>query len=298
MATSSELTAVESYPTPAAWRYKLRAILGTVIKYVLLICIMVVVLFPIYWMVITAFKTRLELTTYPPTLFPQTFVLDNYRDAFTNSEIPRYLLNSVIVVSISTFISVIFGTLAGYSLARFPFTPKFKENISFWILSTRMIPPIVTIIPVFLIFKDLHILNTYQGLIIVYTGFTLPFTTWMMRAFVREVPVDLEEAAMVDGDTRLMALFRIVLPLIAPGLAATAVFSLILVWNEFLFALILSTTSAAITLPVGIAGFVSQFEVLWGEMSAVGTVAIIPILIFTLAVQRYLVRGLTLGAVK
>jgi multiple sugar transport system permease protein len=298
MAVTPEITAVQSYSVPAVWPYKLRALVGTVIKYALLIFIMLVVLFPIYWMVNTSFKTRIELTTYPPTLFPQNFIWSNYQDAFTHSDIPRYVVNSVIVVGVSTFISLILGTLAGYSLARFPFTPRFKENVSFWILSTRMIPPIVTIIPVFLIFKNLHILNSYLGLIIVYTGFTLPFTTWMMRAFVREVPVDLEEAAMVDGDTRLLALIKIILPLVAPGLAATAVFSLILVWNEFLFALILTTTSASITLPVGIAGYVSQFEVLWGQMSAVGTVAILPILIFTLLVQRYLVRGLTLGAVK
>lgn len=282
----------------ASGRFEITAILGALLKYLTLAVIMIVVLFPIYWMVITGFKNRLELTTYPPTLFPRTFILDNYKEAFSHSDIPRYMLNSVIVVSISTLISLIFGTLAGYSLARFPFTPGFKKNISFWILSTRMLPPIVTIIPIFLIFKELQLLNTYLGMIIVYTGFTLPFTVWMMRAFVREVPVDLEEAAMVDGDTRLTALLRIVLPLTAPGLVATAIFALILVWNEFLFALILTTTSSAITLPVGISGFVSQFEVLWGQMSAVGTVAIIPILVFTFAVQRYLVRGLTLGAVK
>jgi multiple sugar transport system permease protein len=279
-------------------RFEWSNIIGTAIKYAVLLLIMVIVLFPIYWMVITSFKGRLELTTYPPTLFPKNIILDNYRDAFSDSDIPRYMLNSVIVVGVSTLISLFFGTLAGYSLARFPFTPTFKRQISFWILSTRMIPPIVTIIPIFLIYRNLQLLNTYAGMIIVYVGFTLPFTTWMMRAFVREVPVDLEEAAMVDGDTRLTALLRIVLPLTAPGLVATAIFSLILVWNEFLFALILTTTSATITLPVGISGFVSQFEVLWGQMSAVGTVAIIPILIFTLAVQRYLVRGLTLGAVK
>jgi multiple sugar transport system permease protein len=279
-------------------RFEWSNIIGTAIKYAVLLLIMVIVLFPIYWMVITSFKGRLELTTYPPTLFPKNIILDNYRDAFSDSDIPRYMLNSVIVVGVSTLISLFFGTLAGYSLARFAFTPTFKRQISFWILSTRMIPPIVTIIPIFLIYRNLQLLNTYAGMIIVYVGFTLPFTTWMMRAFVREVPVDLEEAAMVDGDTRLTALLRIVLPLTAPGLVATAIFSLILVWNEFLFALILTTTSATITLPVGISGFVSQFEVLWGQMSAVGTVAIIPILIFTLAVQRYLVRGLTLGAVK
>jgi multiple sugar transport system permease protein len=208
------------------------------------------------------------------------------------------MLNSVIVVTSSTAVALVFGSLAGYSLARFPMSPRFRENISFWILSTRMIPPIVTIIPIFLIFKNLHLLNTYLGLGIVYTGFALPFAVWMMRAFIQEVPVDLEEAALVDGDTRLSAFFRIVLPLAAPGLAATAVFSVIVLWNEFLFALILTTTAKTITLPVGIAGLVSQYELLWGEMGAAGTVAIIPILIFSLSVQRYLVRGLTLGAIK
>lgn len=279
-------------------RYQVATFLGQGLKYILLVIILLVVLFPIYWMVSTSFKTRLEITSYPPTLFPQNPYFENYTQAFSYSNIPRYIVNSLIVVGVSTFLSLVFGTLAGYSLARFPFTLSFKRNISFWILSTRMVPPIVTIIPIFLIFRDLRLLNTHLGLIIVYTGFTLPFTTWMMRAFIREVPVDLEEAAMVDGDTRLTALRRIVLPLVAPGLAATAIFALILVWNEFLFAFILATTSAAITLPVGIAGFVSQFEVLWGQMSAVSTVAIIPILVFTLFVQRYLVRGLTLGAVK
>src|SRR5690242_11128409 len=198
METTSQTPVAASSPSAAIWPYQLRSVLGTFIKYAILLLVLLIVLFPIYWMVNTSFKNRLELTTYPPTLFPQDFTWFNYQDAFTNNQIPRYVLNSVIVVSISTFISLVMGTLAGYSLARFPFTPRFKENISFWILSTRMVPPIVTIIPVFLIFKDLHILNSYPGLIIVYTGFTLPFSTWMMRAFVREVPVDLEEAAMVD----------------------------------------------------------------------------------------------------
>lgn len=295
MTVSTESVTYSEYSAPRF--HPLRGVLSVVVKYLALLVILIIVLFPLYWMVITSFKTRLELTTYPPTLFPQNFILDNYRTAF-GSDIPRYMLNSVIVVGISTFISLVFGTLAGYSLARFPFTPTFKKNMSFWILSTRMIPPIVTVIPVFLIFRDLRFLNTYHGLIILYTSFSLPFTTWMMRAFLRDIPVDLEESAMVDGNTRLVAFLRIVLPLASPGLAATAVFSAILLWNEFLFAFMISTTSASITLPVGIYGFVSQFEVLWGEMSAVSTVAIIPIILFTLLVQRYLVRGLTFGAVK
>jgi len=150
----------------------------------------------------------------------------------------------------------------------------------------------------FLMMRDLRLLNTRVALIIVYTAFNLPFVVWMMRGFFAELPRDLEEAALVDGDSRLGALVRIVLPLVAPGLAATAVFCLIVSWNEFLFALVLTQTDAAMTLPVGIAGRVTQYEIKWGVMSAAGTVAMLPILVFALAVQRYLVRGLSLGAVK
>jgi multiple sugar transport system permease protein len=146
--------------------------------------------------------------------------------------------------------------------------------------------------------RDLRLLNTRLSLIIVYTAFNLPFVVWMMRGFFAELPRDLEEAALVDGDSRLGALVRVVLPLVAPGLAATAVFCLIVSWNEFLFALVLTQTDASMTLPVGIAGRVTQYEIKWGVMSAAGTVAMIPILVFALAVQKYLVRGLSLGAVK
>jgi len=278
--------------------YRLRNILSSLIKYLTLAVILVIVLFPIYWMVVTGFKTRLELTGTRPTWFPQIFTLENYFKAFGGRSFPQYMLNSIVVVSISTVLSLIAGSLAAYALARFPMSRGFRNNVSFWILSTRMVPPIVTIIPIYLLFVNLHWLNSYRALIIVYTGFALPFTTWMMRAFIQEVPVDLEEAALVDGDNRLTAFFRIVLPLTAPGMAATAVFSIVVLWNEFIFALILASTSKTITLPVGVSGLVSQYELLWGEMGAAGTVVILPILIFSLSVQRYLVRGLTVGAVK
>jgi multiple sugar transport system permease protein len=161
-----------------------------------------------------------------------------------------------------------------------------------------MFPAIVTAVPLFLMMRDLRLLNTRLALVIVYTSFNLPFVVWMMRGFFAELPRELEEAAMVDGDSRLGALWRVVLPLVAPGLAATAVFCLIVSWNEFLFALVLTQTDDAMTLPVGIAGRVTQYEIKWGVMSAAGTVAIVPILVFALAVQKYLVRGLSLGAVK
>jgi multiple sugar transport system permease protein len=146
--------------------------------------------------------------------------------------------------------------------------------------------------------RDLGLLNTRLALIILYTGFNLPFVVWMMRGFFLEIPRELEDAAMIDGDSRMGALRRVLLPLVAPGLAATAVFCLIISWNEFLFALVMTQTDEAMTLPVGIAGRVTQYEIKWGVMSAAGIVAMLPILVFALAVQKYLVRGLSLGAVK
>jgi multiple sugar transport system permease protein len=161
-----------------------------------------------------------------------------------------------------------------------------------------MLPPIVTIVPLFLMLREVGLINSLVGLAIVYTGFNLPFVIWMMRGFFQEVPKEIEEAALLDGESRVGALWRIVLPLVRPGLAATAVFCLIVAWNEFLFALILTQTEAAMTLPVGIASRVTQYEIKWGAMSAAGVVAMIPVLVFASAVQKYLVRGLSLGAVK
>jgi multiple sugar transport system permease protein len=161
-----------------------------------------------------------------------------------------------------------------------------------------MLPPIVTVVPLFLMIRDTGLLDTVGALVIVYAGFNLPFVVWMMRGFFEELPREIEEAAIIDGDSRLGALRRVLLPLVTPGLAATAVFCLVTCWNEFLLALILTQTDASITLPVAIAGQVTQYEIRWGAMSAAGIAAIVPVLVFAFAVQRYLVRGLSLGAVK
>jgi multiple sugar transport system permease protein len=161
-----------------------------------------------------------------------------------------------------------------------------------------MLPPIVTIIPLFLMLREVHLLNSLAGLVLVDVTLNLPFVVWMMRGFIEELPREIEEAAMLDGESRMGVLLRIVVPLVGPGLAATAVFCLIVVWNEFLFALILSQTDAAMTLPVGIAAHVTQYEIQWGAMSAAGVVAMLPVLIFAAVAQRYFVRGLSLGALK
>lgn len=253
---------------------------------------------PVYWMVTISLKSEVDQFAVPPLWVNFTPTLAHYRDAFVERSFGSYLLTSAIVALCSTLLAVTIGTLAAYALARFRLPGRLERRLSLWILSTRMFPPIVTVIPLFLMMRDIKLLDTTASLIIVYTAFNLPFVVWMMRGFFAELPRDLEEAAMVDGDSRLGALVRVILPLVVPGLAATAVFCLIVSWNEFLFALVLTQTDAAMTLPVGIAGRVTQYEIEWGVMSAAGVVAMLPILVFAMAVQRYLVRGLSLGAVK
>ena len=268
------------------------------VHYLLVIAALLFALAPVYWMFTISLKSEVEQFATPPPWFGFTPTLDHYYDAFVTRSFGDYLLTSAIVAVTSTICALVIGTLAAYALTRFELPWRLNRHLSLWILSTRMFPAIVTVVPLFLMMRDLRLINTRASLIIVYTAFNLPFVVWMMCGFFADLPRDLEEAALVDGDSRLGALVRVVLPLVAPGLAATAVFCLIVSWNEFLFALVLSQTDAAMTLPVGIAGRVTQYEIKWGVMSAAAAVALVPILVFALALQKYLVRGLSLGAVK
>jgi multiple sugar transport system permease protein len=267
------------------------------LKYVIVVISLLAALTPVYWLITISFKHEVDQFAVPPKWFSFSPTFEHYADAFLTRSFGQYLLNSLIVAVASTICALLIGTLAAYSLARFRLPAKLDQKLALWILSTRMFPAIVTAMPLFLIMRDLRLVNTRLSLVIVYTAFNLPFVVWMMRGFFAEVPRDLEEAAMVDGDSRLGALC-VVLPLVTPGLAATAVFCLIVSWNEFLFALVLTQTDDAMTLPVGIAGRVTQYGIKWGAMSAAAVVAMIPILAFAISVQKYLVRGLSLGAVK
>ncbi len=267
-------------------------------KYLLAALATITTLAPIYWLITISFKREIDQFAVPPKWFSFSPTLEHYADAFVARSFGQYLLNSLFVAASSTICALLVGTLAAYALARFRLPHNVDRKLALWILSTRMFPAIVTAVPLFLIMRDLRLVNTRLSLIIVYTGFNLPFVVWMMRGFFAEVPRDLEEAAMMDGDSRMGAFRRVVLPLVAPGLAATAVFCLIVSWNEFLFALVLTQTDDAMTLPVGIAGRVTQYGIKWGAMSAAAVVAMVPILAFAVSVQKYLVRGLSLGAVK
>ncbi len=268
-----------------------------VFRLLLLVSALGLTLVPVYWMINTSLKTQVEVFASPPTLYPQKAVLENYVSLFTRRNLGAYLLNSVIIVAGSVSLAMAMGSLAAYALARFHLG-HLQERISFWVLATRMIPAVAIVVPIFLMLQYLGLINKYPGLILVYTAMNLPFVVWMMRSFFQEIPVDLEEAAMVDGATRLRSFWDIVLPLAAPGLVATAIFSVIVTYNEFFFALILTSTPAAATLPVGTAALIGKTQTLFGEMAAAGVVATIPLIAFALLVQRHLVRGLTMGAVK
>jgi len=252
-------------------------------------------LFPIGWTFSTSFKTFKEYYTFPPVWIPHYPTLNNYKYIlFTWTSGLKYLLNSTIIASLNTVLVLLISIPAAYGIARFRIG---YENLSFWVLSQRMLPPIAVVIPYFLLFKKLGLIDTYLSLIIVYLPFNIGFAVWLLIGFFEDFPKDVEEAAMIDGCSRLDAILKVVLPIIAPGIVVCAIFCFIFCWNEFMFALIL-TRETAKTVTAQLAAFQSPTKIMWGEMSALVVLAIIPVLILALSVQKYLVRGLALGAVK
>jgi multiple sugar transport system permease protein len=274
----------------------LRSIVLQCGRYLLIAVALFLTLFPLYWLLISSLKSDPELFRSVPTLIPEQPTVGSYRELFAIRNVGQFLLNSTIVVSLSVVASMVIGSAAAYSLARFR-SPA-NQSILFAILVTRMIPGIVIVVPIFLMIRALGLLNTYAGLSLVYTALNLPFVIWMMRSFFNEIPIELEEAAMVDGDSRLSALLRIVLPLAAPGLAATAFFAVITTYNEFVFALILTSTDDTMTVPVGTATLSFKTSVDWGAMTAMAIIGMLPVIILAITLQRHFVRGLTLGALK
>ena len=262
-----------------------------------LVAVVVVVLVPIAFMVGTSFKSNAE-TTQDLHLWPHAWTFANYSRLFGENFFGQYLRNSVVVCGASVLLSLVAGSLAAYSLARFKLMLGLERRLGFAILTVRILPPVVIVVPLFLVALKLHLLNSWLGLILVYSAFNVSFVVWMMESFFREIPIDLEEASMVDGSSRMVAFRRIVLPLAAPGLVATAIFAVIVTYNEFLLALVLTSTPGSETVPVGASTLITRIDIDWGAMSAAGTLAAIPIVGFALLVQRHLVRGLTLGAIK
>jgi multiple sugar transport system permease protein len=258
-----------------------------------IIVLLLVSLSPFIWNFMTSFKDKGEYFTYPPVFISQTINFEHYTQAW-NLGAGKGIQDSLIITVFTTLIALVLGSLAAYALARFKIG---GENLAFWILSIRMMPPVASILPLFLFFRTLRWLDTYQALILTYALINVPFAVWMMKGFFEELPHELEEAALVDGCGRLGAFVKIALPLVTPGLVATALFCFMFSWNEFIFALILGR-SRVTPITVNISGLIGGHEILWAEISSASIMASIPIIILAIMLQRYLVRGLTLGAVK
>lgn len=255
------------------------------------------VLVPFLWLVTTSFKLESDYLAYPPRFIPDTWTLEGYRILFQREQLGHYFLNSLVITLASTALSVALGSMAAYSLSRAALPFRLNGVIAFWMLLTRMYPAIATAIPYFLIIRNLNLLDTRWALIITHTAFNLPFVVWLMIGFFQELPRELERAAKVDGCNAWQRFTRIVLPISGPAIVATSILAAILSWNEFLFAVML-TRNEARTLPVVMAGFITDKGLLWNQMTALGVITVLPVMLFAIAVQRYLVRGLTLGAVK
>ena len=259
--------------------------------------VLAVVLLPIYWMVATSLKTNKEIRQ-DATLYPHAPTFNSYILLFKDKGFSSFLTNSIVVTAASVVIAVAFGALGAYAIARFRLRFGLERKVGLALLTLRIVPAVVILVPVYLLILQLKLIDTWAGLILVYTAFNITFCVWMMESFFHEIPVDLEEAAMVDGDSRLTAFIRIALPLAAPGLAATAIFAVIATFNEFLFALALTATPRAMTMPRGTGTLIGRIDTDWSSMAAAGVVGALPIVVFALLVQRHLVRGLTMGAVK
>jgi multiple sugar transport system permease protein len=278
----------------------------------ILIVILCIYLFPVYWIFATATKTKVDAFALPPQWW-YTPIMENFKNIFIAggggavgwvkpiemgfrwSLFPHQLLNSIVAAFVSTALAVFIGSLSAYVFSRFDL--KGKDDLLFVILASRMLPPIVIVIPLVIMYRALALYDTLIGLIIMYTVFNLAFAVWIMRSFIDEIPKEYEEAAMVDGYSRFQAFFKYVLPEMTPGMIATAIFSLIMAWNEFTFALLL-TGEKARTAPPAIAQSLGTAGVNWGHIAAGSFLMVVPVVAFTFVLRRHLIRGFTFGAIK
>jgi N,N'-diacetylchitobiose transport system permease protein len=272
-----------------------RRVLGKVGIYVAALALVAFALLPFYWMVLTSVKTDADIVTETPVFWPDELNLERYGLAFERG-FGDALVNSLLVATTTVLAGLMLAAFAAYVLARFEM--PLRRYLLLLVMTVQMVPLIVLIIPLYGIFVDLHLLNTFYGLVIVYLAFALPLAIYMLRGFFASIPRELEDAAMVDGCTRMQAIRKVVLPLAAPGLAATSILLFITAWNEFIIALNFTTDTDAQTLPVALTRFTGRGLVDWGGVMAFSTMMVIPVVIFFLLVHRRLTTGLVLGATK
>lgn len=267
------------------WRHSLRV--G------LIVLISLMFLFPIYWLAAISVKTPEEVYAYPPVWIPASPQFSAYVSLFRDGDAVS-ILNSLVAAGVSTLLAMALGSAAAYAIVRYR---TGGEHLTLWIISQRMVPPITIAFPIFLLFTSLQLVDTRIGLIMLYTAFNLPYVIWMMRGYIQEVPIELEQSAMIDGLSRWRVLTQVVFPMVRGGLFATAVFTFLFAWNEFLFALVL-TRSEVVTYPVQVTGYFGSQSTFWSKIGAMSMLGLVPIAIVVGYMQRYIVRGISMGAVK
>jgi ABC-type glycerol-3-phosphate transport system permease component len=264
--------------------------------YALLLGTVLVVMFPVYWMVLTALRSKRDIFASPPRLLPVGLTFDNFRAVQDRPEIMGYIINSIKVSFISAALGVLIASLAAYAFSRFRF--RGRTALLTTVLFTQLFPSVVLILPLFILWDRLGLLNSHLALIVSYMAFTVPIGSWLLRSFFDGVPIELEESAMVEGCSRLGVLVRITLPLSAPGLASVFLYLFIAVWNEFLMAFTFVNNEGLKTLAVGVLSFQGRYSTDWGAVMAVSVLAALPIFILFVFLQRYFIQGMGAGAVK
>ncbi|HEV8388919.1 MAG TPA: carbohydrate ABC transporter permease [Dongiaceae bacterium] len=268
---------------------------GTVLtaRYAIAIILTIFFVFPVYWLFIISFKTPDEIFAFPPAWYPKSIQFANYGVLFKDGD-AETVWNSLVLAGVSTVIAMVLGTMCAYSLVRFK---TGGETLAVWIISQRMMPPIAIAFPIFLLYVFFGWVDSYHGLIILYTAFSLPYVIWMMRGYIEDLPLELEESALVDGCTRWEVLWKVVFPMVRSGLFATAVFTFVFAWNDFLFALVLTRTEV-ITYTVQVTHYFGGQSNFWAKIAAMSVLGTIPVFFAVATLQRYLVRGISMGAVK
>jgi multiple sugar transport system permease protein len=275
----------------SSWRA--RELRKLALRYLIALALTAFFLFPIYWLFMISFKTPEEIFASPPAWIAESLQFANYGVLFKDGDVIT-IWHSLVIAGISTVMAMLLGTIAAYSLARFR---TGGDNLAIWIISQRMIPPIAIVFPIFLLYVWLGWVDSYLGMIILYTAFNLPYVIWMMRGYIEDIPIELEESALVDGCTRFAVLRKVVLPMARAGLFATAVFTFVFAWNDFIFALVL-TRREVTTFPVQVTHYFGGQSNFWAKIAAMSVLGTVPIFIAVAMLQRYLVRGISLGAVK
>jgi multiple sugar transport system permease protein len=266
------------------------------LSYAFLLTLLLMVLFPFYWMLITSFKTEDQMRSLVSMFWPSPFVIENYTQLLRKTEFVNWFGNSVIVAVTSTFVATAIGTIGAYALARLRFLGRgFMASAT---LITYLVPPSILFIPLYAQIKNMGMANSLAGLIAAYPSFTVPFVTWLLMGYFESIPEELEEAAMIDGATRFGAFYRIVLPLAAPGVLAAALYAFTQAWNEFLYALVFITDGRLRTLPVGLASFITGDVYGWGFLMSGAVLTTLPVIAAYIYLQKYMVEGLTAGSVK